>query len=159
MKAKTLVTISIMSLLAVGLFAEETVYELFVDGRLAGMCTIDINRRGGGFLIQKQATLTDRRGEREVEEEIVVDSDYLPRTYELRVTSPEGKLNVTGAFSETGVTFSGKMGMGSMSKVLESAENLGVWSEEISMSCQLLLLKKILFLMKKSIIYSLIPIR
>ncbi|RKZ31499.1 hypothetical protein DRQ36_01855 [bacterium] len=124
------------------ILAEVTAYDILIDGKVCGSCSIEINKRGGGYFIRKTATVAEKNAEKIISEEIIVDNDWLPETYSLTVTSPEENIRITGAFSGKSVEFSGKVGMGEMNKVVEAEENISVWSEQICMTSPLLLLAR-----------------
>jgi hypothetical protein len=120
-----------MLLIAVTLSAVEFSYLLTKDGDVYGDCKIELSQRGGGYFIDVEAKATAGDAVRTVNERITVDSEWLPTDYALSISSPEGDNRIAAKFNESGVEFTGKLGMGEVQTSVESTSPLSVWSEDI----------------------------
>lgn len=134
---------SILCLLLAGLAAaEEMAYDVLSTGKMVGSCTLDLSSRGGGYFLQTQYK-TEGEGGVYYKEEVILDSDWIPQSYTLEAELPAGEIQLAGSFDEKGASFSGKMGMGSMSEGLESEEPLAIWMDDAPVSGLAMLLPRI----------------
>jgi len=142
MKMRTFLIYIVFLFAALAAVASDSDYDLFMSGEKVGSCTIDLNRYGEGYIIKTSSSTTARRGERTFSEEITVNSEWLPGTYTMSTTTPQGETEISATFSDESVELVGKFGMGQMTKSLHYKEHPSVWSEEMYLASVLILLAR-----------------
>jgi len=127
---KTMIVLCLIAL-ALGLQAQQAmIFELYTNGQSAGECQITVEPRGGGKLIKETMKLNDSRGERQIQVEAIVNSNWYPDNYQMAVEAPEISGDITAEFGAEKVSISGKVGMGEMTKELEYKSRPKAFSEQ-----------------------------
>jgi len=140
---RSLLIVVLILMVAATVFAKTSTYEIREGGKKICDCVIEMEKRGAGYYIQKNVSVTDASGTRNIIEEIVVGGGWLPEDYKLDVQGPETDVSLTADFTDKGVLISGKLGMGEVTKTLETASDVSIWSDQICMTSALLLLPRV----------------
>ncbi len=120
-------------------------YDIMKNGRKVGSCVVEMDKRGGGYFIRKNAQIAEGNETQTVSEEIIVNGDWIPEDYKLEVESNAGEVSLDLDFTEDGIQVSGKLGMGEINQLLKTDGEVSVWSNRICMTSALLLLPKVDF--------------
>lgn len=118
-------------------------YDIMKASERIGSCRIEMEKRGGGYFIRKNAEITQGQDVQSVEEEIIVDGNWIPEDYSLDAESKVGKVSLNLDFTDKGVQISGKLGMGEVNQLIETEDDVSIWSERICMTSALILLPRL----------------
>jgi hypothetical protein len=141
--AKSFAVVVLTLIILTAALAQTSEYDILKDGNKVGSCKVEMDKRGGGFLIRKNAQITQGADAQIIEEAMIVNANWLPESYDLNVNSDKEQVSLRLAFNSGNVSVAGKLGMGEVNQIIATTGETSIWSDRISITSALILLPRV----------------